>query len=376
MKPNAFIAVVGGLAALVLMAWVVSVRMEGQPMPSAGDTSAKFGTVADLSRNVRDGKLPVLWPRMPQFSEITAWLNSQPLTPEDLKGKVVLVDFWTYSCINCIRTMPYLTSWHGKYKDKGLVIVGVHTPEFAFEKDEKNVRDAMRRFGIEYPVALDNDYATWENYDNRYWPAKYLFDAEGRLRYVHFGEGEYDVTEGNIQALLAEAGEEAKMPVTEMPSTVDFARIGSPETYIGYARQESLGSPEKVLRDKPQTYSTVSSPLPNHFYLDGTWRIEEERAVLVSATGGITFQYLASNANLVMGPGGVGSKKAVVTLDGVPVPEAMRGADVFEEGGNTVVTIDDERLYSLVDGKGEYGEHTLRVRFLDDGIEAYAFTFG
>lgn len=376
MKPNAVMAVFGGIAALVLMAWVVSIRMEGKVMPTARDSRTP-GIIADLTKATAGSGLPFLAAKMPPFDGVSAWLNSAPLTPERLKGKVVLVDFWTYSCINCIRTLPYVTSWYGKYKDKGLVIVGVHTPEFAFEKSEKNVTGATRRLGIEYPVALDNDYATWNNYENKYWPAKYLFDAEGRLRYTHFGEGDYDVTEGHIQDLLAEAGTEAKVPVTDMPTTTDFSQIGSPEIYIGYERQEFLGSEQRVLRDRPQDYTAAVSPARNLLYLEGKWQVEAERAVLVSAPGDIVFRYLATNANLVLGPGSSGGKKrAIVTVDGAPVPKAMRGADVTDEGGYTMVTIDEERLYSLVDGRGEYEEHTLRIRFLDEGVEAYAFTFG
>ncbi len=372
MKSNAAVAALAGLTALVLMAWIVNVRLGGEDMPAAPDARVS-GTVADLSKMA---ELPVIAAAMPPFAGVTSWLNSPPLTPESLKGKVVLVDFWTYSCINCIRTLPYVTSWYGKYEDKGLVVVGVHTPEFAFEKSEKNVAEATRRHGIGYPVALDNEYATWDAYDNSYWPAEYLFDAKGRLRYTHFGEGNYDVTEKHIQDLLAEAGADASVPVTDMPTTTDFSKIGTPETYIGYGRQEFLGSEEEVLRDRTQEYTSALSPDRNLFYLEGSWRVEAERAVLAKAPGEIVFRYLASNANLVMGPGIGGKKRAIVTVDGAPVPQAMRGADVKDEGGYTMVTVDEERLYSLVDGKGAYEEHTLRIRFLDEGVEAYAFTFG
>jgi thiol-disulfide isomerase/thioredoxin len=377
MKGKAIIAGFGMLAVLVLMAWTVSVRMAGQPMPST-EGSLLPGVIADLAGTSGRGSsgLPVLANQMPAFSGIASWLNSEPLTAEGLKGKVVLIDFWTYSCINCIRTLPYVTSWHGKYADKGLVVVGVHTPEFAFEKVEKNVRDATKRHDIAYPVALDNDYATWDNYNNRYWPAHYLFDAKGRLRYTHFGEGQYDTMEKNIQALLAEAGSIVKAPVTEMESTVDFGQVGTPETYLGYAREEFFGSAEPILRDDARRYTVDASPDRNLFYLGGTWRIERERAVLTEAPGEIVYRYLASDANLVLGPGKGAKVRAIVTIDGAPVPAALRGADIVEEGGMTMIIVDEERLYSLVSGKGSYADRELRIQFLDVGVEAYAFTFG
>jgi hypothetical protein len=272
--------------------------------------------------------------------------------------------------------MPYVTSWHEKYKDKGFTVIGVHTPEFDFEKKESNVKDAIKRFGITYPVPLDNDYATWNAYSNRYWPAEYLFDAQGRLRYTHFGEGNYDVTEKNIQALLEEAGAGDGMAMTEVPTNVDFDKVGTPETYIGYARQELLGSPEKVLHDRPQTYSLAAKPALNTFYLSGKWIIGSEHALLDSDMGSIVYRYSASNANLVMGSDTDGEVMAEVFLDGEPVSQGFRGADLYEENGKTYARIQDERLYSLIDGRGSYGEHLLEIRFLDAGVQAYAFTFG
>lgn len=381
---NGFLIGAAALAALVIMAWIVSLRIGDvqMPMPAAANINAAFGTPSDLSKIALGAAgegaaapLPVLAASMPQFSGIADWLNSQPLTPDGLKGKVVLVDFWTYSCINCIRTLPYVISWYDKYKDKGLVIVGVHTPEFAFEKVETNVRAAMAQHAITYPVALDNDYGTWNAYSNQYWPAEYLFDAQGRLRHTHFGEGQYDETERDIQLLLDEAGASADVPVTDVRSTTDFGKIGSPETYIGYGRAEAFASPETLVQDGPQTYSAAAAPKRNAFYLVGTWTVEAERAMLDKAPGEIVYRFDASNANLVMGApdGGV---KAEVTLDGAPVPAAWRGADLEESGGATVVEVRGQRLYDLIDTKGEYGTHLLRIKFLAPGVEAYAFTFG
>ena len=381
---KSFIIGAAAAAALVIMAAIVSVRLQGvdMPMKELGNMNEPpFGTPEQLVKRVMeaggaDAKvLPILADHMPEFTGITTWLNSPSLTTADLKGKVVLIDFWTYSCINCIRTLPYVTAWHEKYKDKGFTVVGVHTPEFAFEKLEPNVRDAIERHKITYPVAMDNDYGTWNAYGNQYWPAHYLFDAEGRLRHVVFGEGEHEATERDIQLLLEEAGAKVQEGMTVMPSTVDFSKIGTPETYIGYGRADNFGSPEPLRQDATQTYSAPAEPREGSFYLFGGWRVESERAVLVGETGGIAYHYRASNANLVMGAPGR-TIRAEVTLDGAPVPAGLRGADVIEDGGKTYVEVSAQRLYSLIDAKGDYGARTLRIRFLSPGVEAYAFTFG
>lgn len=382
---KSFVIGAAAAAALVIMAAIVNARLQGVDMPLKGlenaSAPATFGTPDQLTKRVMEAGgdeaaiLPVLADHMPEFTGIKAWLNSDPLTAADLKGKVVLVDFWTYSCINCIRSLPYVTAWHEKYKDQGFTVIGVHTPEFAFEKLEGNVRDAVARHAITYPVAMDNDYGTWNAYNNQYWPAHYLFDAEGRLRHVHFGEGEYDVTERDIQLLLEEQGKKVAAGMTDVPSTVDFSKIGTPETYVGYGRADNFGSPGSLRRDALQTYTAPADPDEGSFYLSGTWRVESERAVLVGETGGIAYRYHASNANLVMGAPG-GKVRAEVTIDGAPVPVGLRGTDVIEEGGKTYVDVTGQRLYSLIDAKGDYGSRTLRLRFLAPGVEAYAFTFG
>ncbi len=365
-------------AALAALAFVVDSRLRATDA-NLGNLSrvGAFDTSSGISKLTAGSKeaLPVLADAMPPFAGINAWLNSDALTPESLKGKVVLIDFWTYSCINCIRTLPYVTSWYEKYKDKGFVVVGVHTPEFAFEKVLGNVRDALKRNGIDYPVALDNDYGTWNNYGNQYWPAHYLFDASGKLRETHFGEGAYDETEHDIQLLLAEAGKHADVPVTQVPTAIDFQKIGSPETYVGYKRQEYFGSPERVVRDADGRYSVPDPLRPNMFALDGTWNIQSEKGVLSRAGGAVVYDFNASNANLVMGGGGK-TVRAEVTLDGKPVPSGMRGGDVIEDGGKTYVDVSGQRLYSLIDTRGQYGTHILRLQFSDAGVECYAFTFG
>jgi len=360
-----------GVVLLFLAAWAVSKRTQEQAGLVSNPLASPFENAAKV-----DGTLPVLADAMPEFAGIEAWLNSDPLTAAKLKGKVVLIDFWTYSCINCIRTLPYVTSWHEKYKDKGFTVVGVHTPEFAFEKEEKNVRDAIKRHDITYPVALDNDYATWNAYDNHYWPAHYLFDAQGRLRYVHFGEGKYDETERNIQALLKEAGQDAEMAVTEAVETPDFNKVASPETYLGYGRMQYLGSVEEVARNAAGTYSVAKNPELNRFYFGGTWKVEEERAI-PSKDAKLVYRYSASTANLVMSGADGPALRVDVTLDGKPVPDAFRGEDLnVDEAGKTYLLVKEERLYEITDGHGTYGQHVLELSFPEPGTSAYAFTFG
>jgi cytochrome c biogenesis protein CcdA/thiol-disulfide isomerase/thioredoxin len=317
--------------------------------------------------------LPVLG-AMPKFADITGWINSPPLTRKELRGKVVLVDFWTYSCINCIRTLPYVRRWYEKYKDQGLVVVGVHTPEFAFEKKTANVEKAVKQFGIPYPVAIDSRYGTWNAYSNQFWPAHYLIDAQGRIREVHFGEGDYKKTEKAIQSLLAEAGTLNKKVALSGPlALVNFMEIQSPETYLGYGRAERFASPETVEPDSTMNYSFPQSLGLNEWALLGTWRVEGEKAILKGPKGDVRFRFHAPKLNIVMK--GSGEKvKARVFLDGKPLPVGLYGSDVAPDGS---VTVRNAKLYNLVSLPGDdTGSHVFEIRFEAPGAAIYTFTFG
>ncbi len=322
--------------------------------------------------------LPVEGPA-PSLDGAVEWLNSPPLTREDLRGKVVLIDFWTYSCINCIRTLPYVRAWAEKYRDQGLIVIGVHAPEFAFEKKIDNVRQAVAGFKIEYPVAIDNDYRIWRAFDNSYWPAHYLIDAKGQIRYHHFGEGDYRETEEAIQDLLREAGStRASATETVTPETkgaeagADMSHMLSGETYVGYRQARGFASNETMRADAPRDYS-VTTPALNEWGLSGEWTVGAEAATLDAANGGITYRFSARDLHLVLGP--VDSGKPVrfqVTVDGHP-PGPDHGADT-DANGNGVVT--STRLYQLVRQSGTVTAKTFTIRFLDPGVQAYAFTFG
>ena len=314
----------------------------------------------------------------PALKGAVAWLNSPPLTPEALKGKVVLVDFWTYSCINCLRTLPYVRAWADKYRDNGLVVVGVHAPEFAFERDISNVKRAVADLHIDYPVAIDNDYAIWKAFDNQYWPAEYLVDARGHLRHQHFGEGDYTETEKAIRQLLAEAGAsvapgaafEGKATGAEAPP--DFADVRSGETYIGYSRAENFASPGGAVEDRSHVYRSADLRL-NQWSLAGDWTVGRERAELNQAGGAIAFRFHARDLHLVLGPGPDGKPvRFRVTIDGA-APGDAHGADADAQGQGTVTA---ERLYQLVRQKGPIAGRLFRIEFLDPNVRAYAFTFG
>lgn len=316
---------------------------------------------------------------VPSLDGAVEWLNSPPLARDDLRGKVVLIDFWTYSCINCIRTLPYVRAWAEKYRDQGLVVIGVHAPEFAFEKKIDNVRQAVAGFKIEYPVAIDNDYRIWRAFDNSYWPAHYLIDAKGQIRYHHFGEGDYRETEEAIQDLLREAGStSASATETVTPETkgaeagADMSHMLSGETYVGYRQARGFASNETMRADAPRDYS-VTAPALNEWGLSGEWTIGAEAATLDAANGGIIYRFSARDLHLVLGP--VDSGKPVrfqMTVDGHP-PGPDHGADT-DANGNGVVT--STRLYQLVRQSGTVTAKTFTIRFLDPGVQAYAFTFG
>ncbi|KWR89160.1 thioredoxin family protein [Cupriavidus sp. IDO] len=333
-------------------------------------------TVAD-TQPVFGGALPVEG-RIPSLSGAVDWVNSPPLTAEQLRGKVVLVDFWTYSCINCIRTLPYLRNWAAKYKGQGLTVVGVHTPEFAFEKNTANVRKAIDRFRIGYPVAVDSNYAIWRAFGNNAWPAFYIIDAQGRIRHHQFGEGDYDKAEKVIQALLREAGNQSTAIDPAPPeargaeAAPDFRNIGSSETYIGYQQASNFASLEGLKAGAARDY-TIAKPALNRWGLSGNWTMNPEQATLNRAGGGITYRFRARDLHLVLGPGADGKPaRFQVTIDG-KAPGGHHGADI-DAGGNGTVT--DTRLYQLVRQAGEVSERTFEIRFLDPGVQAFAFTFG
>ncbi len=364
-----------------------SAVMNGPAMMTGGDAMMK-GNSGVVSG---DGAMMMMKPktaaksedlpvegRAPSFAGAVQWLNSPPLTNEALKGKVVLVDFWTYSCINCLRAIPYVRAWAEKYKDQGLVVIGVHAPEFAFEKNVDNVKKAAADLKLSYPIAIDNDYAIWRAFDNQYWPAHYFIDAEGRIRHHHFGEGDYDGSERVIQKLLAEAGKSAsaadfvKVSASGAEAAADMKDVASPETYVGYDRAENFASPGGAVPDARHTYQ-APTPRLNEWGLTGEWTIAGERASLNEKEGGIVYRFHARDLHLVLGPGEDGKPvRFRVTIDGA-APGDSHGADVDAEGQGTVT---DQRLYQLVRQNGAVADHTFEIRFLDPGVQAYAFTFG
>jgi cytochrome c biogenesis protein CcdA/thiol-disulfide isomerase/thioredoxin len=325
------------------------------------------------------GDLPSEGP-MPPLVGATAWLNSAPLTTDSLRGKVVLVDFWTYSCINCLRTLPYVKAWWEKYKDHGLVIIGVHTPEFAFEKDPSNVRRAVQELGLQYPVALDDEYAIWRAFNNQYWPADYFIDAEGRIRYHYFSEGDYEQSERVIRELLQSAGYNDLPPAGTQPigaqgalAPADIAQDQSPETYVGYRRAENFASRGGFERDAAHAYVLPSWLDLNHWGLQGVWTVGPQSARLDQPGGEIRYRFAARDLHLVLGVGQSGKPARFrVQLDGAD-PGENHGADTDASGYGVV---NEQRLYQLIRQSGSVGEHVFSIQFLDDGAQAYAFTFG
>ena len=317
----------------------------------------------------------------PPLSGATQWLNSPPLTDEMLRGKVVLVDFWTYSCINCLRTLPYLKAWDEKYRSQGLVIIGVHSPEFAFEKDQHNVEQAIHDLGITYPVAMDNQFAIWNAYKNQYWPAHYLIDANGKIRHQHFGEGAYQETEQMIQTLLKETHQGVLATGDELvqvagsgataATTADDVRR-SPETYLGYARQQNMASPETIKKDMAGKYSTPKLLKLNQWALSGNWQVGDQSALLKKSGGAISYRFYGRDLHLVLGSHNGKSIPFKVTVDGA-APGAEHGVDIDVQGkGN----IKEQRLYQLIRQSGDTREHTFKIEFLGAEAEAFAFTLG
>jgi len=316
----------------------------------------------------------------PSLAGATEWINSAPLAPEALRGKVVLVDFWTYSCINCLRTLPYVRAWAEKYRDAGLVVIGVHAPEFAFEKSAANVRKAVKDLGIGFPMAMDNDFAIWRSFDNQAWPAFYFIDTQGRIRHHQFGENRYDKAEQVIQQLLAEAGQTRIAAGLVAPLGQGTQAAPSPEpalsgeTYLGHERAHGFASTGGIARDHAKVYQPASSPLrANQWALAGDWTVEAERAVLNSANGRIAYRFQARDLHLVLGPGADGKPvRFRVLVDGKP-PLADHGSDTDAQGRGVV---DAQKLYQLVRQAASGRERLFEIEFLDAGAQAYAFTFG
>jgi len=316
---------------------------------------------------------------LPPFLGATAWLNSAPLSSESLRGKVVLVDFWTYTCINLQRTQPYVRAWAGRYKDQGLVVIGVHTPEFQFEKNVDNIRPALTRFRIDYPVAVDSDYAIWEAFHNHYWPAVYLVDASGRIRYHQFGEGDYERTEAAIQQLLREAGfsgagnEAVRVDPRGSEVAADWDDLRSPESYLGHDQAKDFASPGGAVLGKSRNYAAPRSMGLNHWALTGDWTVSDAAVALDKPNGRVLYRFHARDVHLVMGPVSRGSAiRYRVLLDGQP-PGQAHGGDVDDQGHGTVT---DQRLYQLIRQSGPIADRTFEIEFLDPGVEAFVFTFG
>jgi thiol-disulfide isomerase/thioredoxin len=317
--------------------------------------------------------------RLAEFEGATGWLNSPPLTTADLRGTVVLVDFWTYTCINWLRTLGYVRAWAEKYEDAGLVVIGVHTPEFSFERDVDNVRRAAADLHVEYPIALDSDYAVWEAFSNHYWPAVYIADAEGGIRHHHFGEGGYEESELVIQRLVRDAGADdvpddlVSVTGDGFEAQADWANLGTPETYLGYDQAQNFASPGGAKLDEARTYAAPESLRLNHWALVGDWTVTRRAAVSNAAVGRIAFRFHARDVHLVMGPPAGGAAVPFrVLVDGGP-PGDAHGLDVDQQGHGM---LSEQRLHQLIRAPASIADRTFEITFLAPGAEAYAFTFG
>jgi thiol-disulfide isomerase/thioredoxin len=317
--------------------------------------------------------------RLPSLEGATDWLNSPPLSTTALRGKVVVVDFWTYTCINWRRTLPYIRALAAKYRDHGLVVIGVHSPEFTFERDVNNVLSASREMGIEYPIAVDSDHRIWQAFGNQYWPALYIVDAQGRIRHHKFGEGDYAKTEAVIRQLLVESGASdlgpglANVDARGVEVAADWRSLKSPETYLGSLRTENFASPGGAQVGQARLYSAPPRLNQNHWALSGYWTMGKESAALDSPGGRIAFQFHARDLHLVMGPVTPGASiRFRVLIDGQP-PGRARGADVDGEGNGT---ISGQRLYQLIRQSKPITDRLFEIEFLDSGAQAFSFTFG
>ncbi|MCW2537981.1 MAG: hypothetical protein JWQ26_3680 [Modestobacter sp.] len=316
---------------------------------------------------------------MPSLGGATAWLNSPPLTAESLRGQTVLVQFWTYTCINWLRTLPYVRAWAQRYRDQGLLVIGVHTPEFPFERDLQNVRRAAQEMTVDYPIGVDNDYSVWDAFTNRYWPAFYFVDARGLIRHHRFGEGDYGTSELVIQQLLVESGARGvprglvSVDGEGAEAAADWDSLESAENYVGYERTDNFASPGGPRSDERHVYSSPGRLRLNQWALSGDWTMEDQATVLNEATGRITYRFHARDLHLVMGPTSrETSPRFRVLIDGQP-PGAAHGVDVDERGNGTV---DQQRLYQLIRQPKPIADRQFEIEFLDPGVEALAFTFG
>jgi thiol-disulfide isomerase/thioredoxin len=316
---------------------------------------------------------------LPSLSGATAWLNSPPLTAAGLRGKVVLIDVWTYTCINWLRTLPYVRAWAEKYKSQGLVVIGVHSPEFGFEKNVDNIRRAAKDMRVDYPIAIDSDFAIWRALNNEYWPALYIVDAQGRIRHHQFGEGGYEQSEKIIQQLLAEAGNAGighdlvSVDARGAEVAADWDSLKSPENYVGYGRTEKFASRGGAVWDKPHVYAAPARLNLNDWALSGDWTIQKQATVLNKPNGRIAYRFHARDLHLVMGPATSGtSVRFRVLIDGKP-PGTAHGTDVDDQGNGTVT---EQRLYQLIRQPKPIADRQFEIEFLDSGVEAFAFTFG
>ena len=369
------VTVASATAAAMSAAPAMSAKPAAEPSSMSGGAMTGGAMMSDK----QSSGAPMIEGDMPELGGATGWLNSPPLTRAALKGKVVVLDFWTYSCINCLRSLPYVNAWYQHYQDSGLVIIGVHSPEFDFEKERQNVSQAIAKFGIQYPVAMDNDMAIWKAFNNRFWPAHYFVDAQGRIRGHHFGEGKYARSERTIRQLLTEAGvKNLPDPLDEpagegISAAADTANVASPETYLGFERAANFQSPGSFARNGTKNYQLPAKLELNQWALSGSWKVSGERAALAAVPGRIVFRFRARDLHLVLGPGS--EQKPVrfrVLLDGQP-PGADHGMDV-DAGG--LGSVHERRLYQLIRQKGNVQEHEFTIEFLDPHVEAYSFTFG
>jgi thiol-disulfide isomerase/thioredoxin len=344
------------------------------------EASTRPGLVRSIAHRLAGdaAELPVEG-SVPTFDGATGWLNSEPLTPAGLLGRVVLVDFWTYTCVNWLRTLPYVRAWAAKYRDDGLTVISVHTPEFGFERDVDNIVAQSRTFAVDYPIAIDSDYAVWRAFANHFWPAVYLADAQGRIRHHHFGEGEYAQTEMVIQQLLLDAGtkdvDQALVEVEPrgLEVAADWRTLQSPETYTGYGQSTGFASDGVVAFDEPHVYAAAARLPLNQWDLSGSWTVARHAAILNDSGGRIAFRFHARDLNLVMGPASKGASIPFrVFLDGQAADGAL-GSDVEAAGRGTV---GDQRTYQLIRQGGPIADRTFEIEFLDAGVEAYCFTFG